>query len=150
MVVSTKPYNMLYCKTKLVVGNSAEHGRCWWLFAHCHSHRFSDPKQKVQFVASTVGFWRNFEWRLYIKSDFKDIVQLKPNLMSSPAEIHHNSGYIKALKTYLSWTECSPIMPDQFLSPNSSVKMTEEATMCTFCWLQNLSLSQPQISKSGN
>jgi hypothetical protein len=86
--------------------------------------------------------------RLYMKSDFKDIVQLKPNLMSSPTEIHHNSGYMKALKTGLSRTKCSPIMPDQFLSPKSSVKMSEEATMCTYPFVDLL--SQPQISKSGN
>ena len=69
---------------------------------------------------------------MYMENDFKDIVLLKHNLIYSLAKMHHSLAYIKALKKHLSRTKCSSIMSDQFLSSKVSVKMSEEATICTF------------------
>ena len=126
----------------------------WWAMLpnveSVDSHQFSDPKQKVQVWASTAGFKKYFQWRMSLEYHFEDIVQLKPNLNIFHGEKHVHFGYIRVSKKHLSWIECASIIFDQFLYSKLSVKMSEQAIVCTFLLVAKAILIQPQIPKSRN
>jgi len=47
--------------TLMVMGNSAQWGNCWVLFAPRHSHQNCDPQRVVPFATSTMIFSKDFD-----------------------------------------------------------------------------------------
>ena len=109
------------------MGNAAQCGKCWHLFAQQYSHRICDPAQDAPFVASTMTISKGFGWEVHLEIDFKQNVQLGIFLLCFSAEKQQGIQYKTPLRKISSWTNCASIFYDQFLPANISVKMNEEA-----------------------